>query len=47
MVSRLTFLKGVFVADKPGAKIFAFVNAMIFAFMTKTKHPLIEKNASK
>ena len=32
MVSGLTFLKGVFVMDKTGHKIFVFENAMVITY---------------
>ena len=42
------FGRGGFVTDKTGLKIFVFINAMIFAFITfVTNTPLWGKNASK
>ena len=41
-------MKGVFVTDKTGLKVFVFIYAMIFAFITcVTDTPLWAKNASK
>ena len=41
-------VKGVFFTDETGLKIFVFLNAMIFAFITcVTNTPLWAKNASK
>ena len=41
-------MKGVFFTDKTGLKIFVFINALIFAFITfVTNTPLWGKNASK
>ena len=48
MQQGLTFFEGGVFTDKTGLKIFVFINAMIFAFITfVTNTPLWGKNASK